>query len=254
MTAIHYRIMAASLIIFLICACLIYKVNPIQVSHIKSYTTKSSEVIDAIENSNSTFTDGKIEISKTAKNDLTADGVNTLIDVETKDISAMSIQKSQRDASFFEKSDYATYDDQTLANLISMGDAGAMQIMATRLYARGGDNNLAQAKDLLERAIIKGDSYYPIQFLAEQKSILVLSAIKQGLEIDESSKRASLIDTFAYYELGAVMGDDTLKQSMTQLYAEQYNLRPSPQDWEEIRKKSIILQQELESKRQFLGL
>ncbi len=251
MQAIHYRIIVATLLILLTCVYF-YKSSHVINSHTENYSATSTQTKNVVENSLTDPSDIKVDTREVFANEHLAVGPNDTS--KSKNPTAISNQKNPPDASFFVKSDYAGYDDNTLLNLISMEDTIAMQIMATRLYARGGSDNLTQAEDLLERSIIKGDSYYPLALLAEQKAILILGAIKQGLVLDEPSKRASLTDAFAYYELAAARGDDTLKRSMTQLYAEQYELSPTPEEWQEIHQKSITLQQHLDSKQKSLGL
>lgn len=268
MTTIHYRILAAGIMLLLAYTGLLYKSNSTSSSQVEPYNlaTQPSHAQNVGEYSHAVLADKKIaaqtgtEAIKKVESpiprtrDQAAASTDKPANAGSENSTAAAIPKNPPDASFFVKSDYADYDDHTLANLISTGDTIAMQIMATRLLGKGGDDNLAQAKDLLEQSIIRGDSYYPIQLLAEQKSIAVLAATIQGLPMEESSKRASLVDTFAYYELGALRGDDTLKRSMTQVYAEQYKLSPTAEEWEAIRKKSVALQQQLELKGRSLGL
>lgn len=165
---------------------------------------------------------------------------------EARDIPAQAI---------FARSDYASYDDSTLAKMIQNGDAVAMQVQAVRyLTENRSPENVERANKLLEKAIVHGAKYYPFRFLAEQQSFDLLAALTGSRDMSDKEKRTALVDTFTYYQLAEMRGTSDLKDSMLQLYSEHFQISPTDAEWDQIQSKAGKLYDEYEQRRMDAGL
>lgn len=166
-----------------------------------------------------------------------------------------SWEKEKTSAGIFSDSDYANYDEVTLAKLAEENDVSAMQVLAMRYFTTDRNKeNLLKAKKLMHDAAVQGAQEHPFRVMASEARFQLELALEGEIEMSAEAFRETLVEALSYSHLGALRGSPELTYAMHKDFLDRHDIHLSEDERSDIESRAHRMYRELQVKRDSLGL